>query len=517
MREKETPNRKSQLLVVDDEPFISDSMKELFETELGDIFEVFNCYHPKKALQIFEYRLPNLVVSDVKMPKMTGIEMAEKMRKIKPDVHVLFLSGYDEFEYARAALKMDVEEYILKPINEEQLDRALKQAAKHLDEMDKRNAVNLEAGLGWLQFLKGEGKEKEKKSFCEMLPPIEEQKILYPAIMKLDLDSLEEAEGISNILVKLQKKYRQVKPVYLSADVLLCLFYVEVEWTEEAVKAFFEEMQDVLESELGVMSFISVGDGLNSYEALPHAYGRMMGMLRYRLLTGYGRCMSEVDIRKKSTEDITMDASWLRKKILEKDQDGALQYVEELFMNCMEANTSLDGLYQIALKTILLLQDIKSEYHLNEAQSLKGISELMDRIYQAEDIFGIRTILMLEITAVITLLHTEDSQYTPVIREILSNIQKNYKEDFSLKVLSYKYHMNTSYLGQIFQKEVGCSFNQYLSNIKNEKAKELILNTNMKINDIAREVGYPDTSYFYRKFKQCYGVSPASLRNMKKY
>ena len=124
---------------------------------------------------------------------------------------------------------------------------------------------------------------------------------------------------------------------------------------------------------------------------------------------------------------------------------------------------------------------------------------------------------MLEITAVITLLHTEDSQYTPVIREILSNIQKNYKEDFSLKVLSYKDHRNTSYLGQIFERVVGCSFNQYLSNIKNEKAKELILNTNMKINDIAREVGYPDTSYFYRKFKQCYGVSPASLRNMKKY
>ena len=62
MREKETQNRKYKLLVVDDEPFISDSMKELFETELGDIFEVFNCYHPKKALQIFEYRLPNLVV-----------------------------------------------------------------------------------------------------------------------------------------------------------------------------------------------------------------------------------------------------------------------------------------------------------------------------------------------------------------------------------------------------------------------------------------------------------------------
>ena len=87
----------------------------------------------------------------------------------------------------------------------------------------------------------------------------------------------------------------------------------------------------------------------------------------------------------------------------------------------------------------------------------------------------------------------------------------------NLKTLAYKYYMNASYLGQIFQKEVGCSFAQYLSSKKMEVAKELILNTNMKISDIAREVGYPDTSCFYRKFKQHYGVAPASLREMKKY
>ena len=99
----------------------------------------------------------------------------------------------------------------------------------------------------------------------------------------------------------------------------------------------------------------------------------------------------------------------------------------------------------------------------------------------------------------------------------MTEVQKNYKEELSLKTLAYKYHMNASYLGQIFQKEVGCSFTQYLSNTKNGIAKDLILNTNRRINDIAQEVGYTDTSYFYRKFKQCYGVSPASLREMKKY
>ena len=77
--------------------------------------------------------------------------------------------------------------------------------------------------------------------------------------------------------------------------------------------------------------------------------------------------------------------------------------------------------------------------------------------------------------------------------------------------------MNASYLGQLFHNLLGCSFAQYLNNTRNGIAKDLILNTNMKINDIARQAGYPDTSYFYRKFKQSYGVSPASLREMKKY
>ena len=97
MREK----KKYTMLVVDDEAIISDGLKELFEEEFSDIFQIYNCYHPKKALEIFKYRMPDVVVSDVKMPKMSGIEMAEEMRKIKPDLHVLFLSGYDEFDFER--------------------------------------------------------------------------------------------------------------------------------------------------------------------------------------------------------------------------------------------------------------------------------------------------------------------------------------------------------------------------------------------------------------------------------
>ncbi|MEG0641996.1 MAG: AraC family transcriptional regulator, partial [Clostridium sp.] len=108
-------------------------------------------------------------------------------------------------------------------------------------------------------------------------------------------------------------------------------------------------------------------------------------------------------------------------------------------------------------------------------------------------------------------------KYSPVIAQIINNVNERYYEELSLKTLANQYNINSSYLGQVFAKELGVSFSEYLNSTKNIKAKELILNTNMKINDIAKAVGYPDTSYFYRKFKKYYGVCPSTLREIKNY
>lgn len=125
--------KKYTLLVVEDEPIISDGLKSLFEEEFPDIFQVYNCYHPKKALELFKFRLPDVVVSDVKMPKMTGIEMAEEMRKVKPDIHVLFLSGYDEFDYVYSAIKQDADDYILKTEGDATIVEAMRKMVELLD------------------------------------------------------------------------------------------------------------------------------------------------------------------------------------------------------------------------------------------------------------------------------------------------------------------------------------------------------------------------------------------------
>ena len=286
---------------------------------------------------------------------------------------------------------------------------------------------------------------------------------------------------------------------------------------DEEIIEYYGDFQAHLESCFGIMSFFTVSGAIQEYEQLPKSYKTAQKLQKYRMLEGYGSCMNEAHIKERKSQDVVIDETLLRKMILKKDKDGALSYIEDLFINNLESEVNVEVLYQMSLKIAMLLQDIKMEYKLVQSNNLRDLSEIIEKIYQADDLLGLKAIFISEIVEIINYLHTEDSQYTPVVKQIMAEVQKNYKEDMNLKTLSYKYHMNASYLGQIFQKEAGCSFAQYLSNTKNGIAKDLILNTNMKINDIAKEVGYPDTSYFYRKFKQCYGVSPASLRTMKKY
>lgn len=506
-----------KVMLVEDEEFILQGIKCIIDWEEISMSVVSMVRNGKEALEQFKKEPVDIIVTDVEMPLMNGLELLKEIREISPRTRCIILSGYDEFEYARAALKLDVEEYILKPVNEEQLKQALLEAAKQLDEIDRKQTGDGEDRIGWHKLLKGKMGEDEAAEFYQMLPEIAAGEKIYVSIMKIDTESVENQESMQVILSEIQGRPCRIRTIYLSPDTLLLLLYTEKESTDGEAVEIFSRLQNDLESAQGILSFLTVASPIRKYDELSESYKMASKMQKYRVLEGYGSCIAESYIVDRKTQDVVIDETLLRKMILKKDQDGVLQYIEDLFINNLRSEVHVDVLYQLALKLAVLLQDIKAEYKLGQSRNFQDLSEMTEKIYQADDVFGLKTIFISEIAEIITYLHMEDSQYTPVVKQIMEEVQKNYKEDMNLKTLSYKYHMNTSYLGQIFQKEVGCSFAQYLSNTKNKIAKDLILNTNMRINDIAREVGYPDTSYFYRKFKQCYGVSPASLRTIKKY
>lgn len=500
-------------MLIEDEVFILQGLQNILDWESLGMEVVHAAHNGQEALALWEQEPVDIIVTDINMPVMDGLDFMKKLRETESRARCIILTGYDEFEYARTAITMDVEDYILKPINEEELEEVLRRADDRLSEMDREQAVKMDDKAGWLRFLRGHLEESEMEEYIGLLPEIPGEGSTYAALMKLNLESLKEAK-MSDVLLECQHK-EQMKVIYLAAGELLLLVYGQA--SEEACIKLLTDLQDKIESTYGILSFISIGTSFQDYKELTASYEKATNLKKYQLIEGYGSCVAWERMKERGSENPAMDEDLLRKVILKKDREQAVDYVEDLFVSNVKKDASVDDIFQMCIRIAMLLQEIKKEYKLESRNGMRNLTEMIGSIYQADDIFAIKTVFIGEVSEIISYLHEENSQYTPVVKQILSEVQKNYREDMNLKTLAYKFNMNASYLGQIFQKEVGCSFAQYLSNTKNGIAKDLILNTNMRINDIAREVGYPDTSYFYRKFKQCYGVSPASLREMKKY
>lgn len=503
-----------KVMLVEDEELILQGIRNIIDWESVGMEVVHMAHNGEEALSLWEKEPVDIVVSDINMSIMDGLKLLELIRERDGRVRFILLTGYDEFEYARKAVSLDVEDYILKPVDERKLEKVLKRSDVKLREADRKKEADLDDKAGWLQFLKGRLTREEAAGYAACLPKIAEGKQVYLALLKISVESLHDRK-MTDILVEL-KKEKKLRVLYLASDSLLLLYYNAPE-PEEAAVRYFSGIQARLEELYGILTFISLGEPVSDYAALPPSCQTAGKLQKYRMIEGYGGCAAPEAIRSRASEDIVIDQTVLRKFILQKKKEEALGYIEDLFINNIKENASIDDIYQLCLKIAMLLQEIKAEYQLKDKKTMRDLPDMVEKIYHAEDMFGLKTVFIGEIAEIISCLHEDTSQYTPVVRQVMSEAQKNYMEDMNLKTLACKYHMNASYLGQIFQKEVGCSFTQYLNNTKNSIAKDMILNTNMRINDIAKAVGYPDTSYFYRKFKQCYGVSPASLREMKKY
>ncbi len=504
-----------KVMIVEDEELILQGIRNIVDWEALGLDVVHMAHDGVEALEMWEKEPVQIVVTDISMPEMDGLTLIRKIREKEEQVRFIILTGYDEFDYAREAVSLDVENYILKPINEDELQHQLQKTVQKLEEMDREKVRYIDEKTQWIHFLNGKSQpeKKEAQEFAEILGVAAEGGSYHVAVLRWNMDGLKK-EKIVDVIVDL-KKENKLKLVHLPPDNLLMVLRDD-DMDEEQVQEYFLDLQNQVESRYNLMTFICIGASIQSIEQLPETYRSAKKLQKYLIIEGYGNCISQRQIQNRNTEAVSMDETQLRKFILKKEREAAIDYIEDLFINNIQKDADINSLYQIAVKMAMLLQDVKKEYKLTSSR-FHDLAEIMETIFRVDDIHGIKTAFSSEIVEIIECMHEEDSQYTPVVRQIISEVQQNYKEDMNLKTLAYKYHMNASYLGQLFQKEVGCSFAQYLSNTKNGAAKELILNTNMKINDIARQVGYPDTSYFYRKFKQCYGVSPASLREMKKY
>ncbi len=506
-----------KVLIAEDEDIILAGINKIIDWDELGLEVVWLAYNGQEALQMLEKKAVDIIITDINMPVMSGLEFLTQVRSETKRTRFIILSGYDDFTYAQKAIPLDVENYILKPINEEKLYDVLEQTVHKLTAMDNESKYTITARQRLLRFLSGQLKE-DKETFIREAGIQINKAFAVVANVKLKPKDRKEGE-LEEIAGFIKRKFTGTDLQTLIYDKDEFLIIVQSNQMDyDIARTRMEEVQHQIEAFYGITTFITISSIFHELDGICGAFQETKKLQKYLIIAGYGSSIDQRYCSGRKSTDISLDENLIDKLILAKDRTGISRYIDDLFRNNIEKEKiTSDAVYRLAMKLALSLQRVVSEFKLSSDNKIKNLVEVFEELFKADDLSDIKSIFLIETMEIIDCINAGDSQYTPVVRQILSDLEQCYKEDINLKVLAQKYCMNTSYLGQIFQKEVGVSFSQFLTNRKNSKAKDLILNTNLKINDIAKEVGYPDVSYFYRKFKQSYGTSPASLRELKQY
>lgn len=541
--------KKYTLLVVDDEPMIADGLAELFESEFGDIFQIYRCYHPKKALEIFKFRKNDVIVSDVKMPKMTGIEMVDEMRKIKPDIHVLFLSGYDEFDYIYSAIKQDVDDYILKTEGDDLIVEAVK---KIIDLLDSEQLLNNEyrKAQSRISYMAPVFKQRalihvldgdvtspdEFKNIMKGLVhplPREGRLLLLLGVLKGQIMQEKQEQILETVDQVLQKTYgEKIQYIHKVMYHKTFVWMIETEESQlsEPLLVSLQDIHKLFQLKLNLdISFEIASDGIK-WKEIPSRYNNMWEKIQRQLLDEKN-CVFLEDredgiIDSFNGEEIDFETIFL--PLTEK-----LGLLEKFLLN--ENFSAFDD----CLKEVLDVLSTSKRHSMYALEIYYAIGNILISYINKKNIrpqLATRIQLMELFDPGSFVTWKEGADYlmklTKTVWEIcrisnekimIGNVEKtkayilsHLTDDLSLNVIGKAMGFNSVYLSRIFKQQSGESIREYIENCRMDLGKKLIVNSRMKIYEVAQKCGYQNTAYFIKIFRTHFGITPQECRDRRK-
>ena len=477
------------LLLVDDEEEVIEVIARKVKWEELGFSVIGHANNGYKALEMLEEVQPDVVMTDIKMPYMDGLKLCGHIKERYPATKILLFTGFDDFEYAKEAVHLEIEEYILKPLNLAEITKVFENLRQKLDQErnEKRNADLLrkyyDESLPLLQanFYSTliEGRIPEEELYRYMTDyQIRFDGALYCCIVVHTSASQVPAGMDIRLLTisvdrqageELQKRWRAKRFTYLGETVMITQLKSEDEISELTDEC--DRFCKYIDHVMGAKVTVGIGQVCDHVSELAKSYQTAKEAASYRVLYG-------------SNKAINLHEIVPQRKIMMDTNDGS-------------------GLLNI-FKMICLG---------NESDIEKAVGNYMKQISNFEPNFLEKWLLK---TA--RMLHSDmaDARYhskKSLIDQAKEYVQQNYqKEELGLDDICRQLGVSNSYFSSMFKKETGKSFVGYLTDYRMEKAARMLVETGEKSYMIAKSVGYSDPNYFSYVFKRSYGVSPSKYR-----
>ncbi len=470
------------VLLVDDEYMILEGLKHLLDwKELG--FQVVATARlASEAFKVFENEKIDLIISDITMPEMSGIDMISHMRQKNEDFEVVFLSGYQEFEYVKESIRLQAKNYLVKPVDEEELKATIMNIKHDLDEKNyqkEQRQLYLENNLNrWLND------ELNEQEFYDLMK--EEQldtkgpfTVVTIVPRQISVGALER-----KIIQSGQKLLIHHQPEELS---------VIVKGDTEVLNDFLLNLNRSFPD--GYQSF--VGETMDSWESVYESYEKVRQL--EALHEFYPDLLSENQKKENILQEETTLSFWaFNKSLMIGDLHTIQGELRKVFQEAIDHQVRPENARYIGF---LLMTDILRQY---PNFSTEVYEETIEKIRHSQTIVELEDLLE-------NVLHhvgeqPKQVQFSEMVQKAVDRIILDYREDLTLKGVADELHLNAVYLGQLFKKEVHSSFSQYLNQVRIKKAQQLLLYSNLNINEIAEEIGYNNTNYFSKMFKKLNGL-----------
>lgn len=522
-----------KVLLVDDEPFILQGLKVLINWKEEGFSIAGTASNGEEALAFLREQEVDLILADIKMPVMTGLELLEHIKEQKlSDAYVIILSGYADFDYAQQALRYDCMDYVLKPVEREELVSVIRKIFKinsnaQQEKQDSRKMkqaylernlialiqgnydnLNLEYVQSHMKLSEGVRYIEIKLDDMELLEEItdEDKKGLQRKLYQACLDFLQEDGSHCILDLSVHEKIYGVGLVY-------CEYMPEQKGVLE--EHYLEEFRDYLGETVQEAIVMLVGKKVKGISNIARSYGTVSILRSFQGFRARKKIYYYEEEAQVTSGGIVLCKTSLDALLLAIEQNSQMDIRKsvELFyeeMQQMEVTGDTMTLNINYLLFQLIHLAIQQDDKVNQEEIMRVISE---STFEKGVMRGSKLHLSrfaCEYANYLAQLRKKVSH--GVLAEIEKEIRENFAENLTLKEFSEKYYVNSAYLGQLFRKKYGQSFKDYLNSYRMEQAARMLLRTDDKIYQVAEKSGYHDLDYFVNRFIHAKGCTPAKFR-----
>ncbi|OUQ28600.1 DNA-binding response regulator [Lachnoclostridium sp. An131] len=522
------------LLVDDEEEVIQVIQKKINWEGLG--FSVIGyANNGVKALEMVEEYQPDVVMTDIKMPYMDGLELSKRIKTDFPATKVLIFTGFDEFEYAKEAVHLEIEEYILKPVNSVELTNVFTSLKIKLDQeiSEKRSAAVLKNYyMESLPFLKanfyttliegrirGDEVEKYLRDYqIEFEGP-------YYCCLVIHTSSTQVEKNMNPVLLAMSvqkqakeylgEKWKAKRFTYLGNMVMLAQLENENDVSEltDECDRFCRYARRII----GAVVTVGVGWVCSNILELSQSYSSAREAVSYRAIYGTSRAINIREIAPQETGgfETVNDAeiSNLFKMIRLNSKEDIIEEANKYMNHIFLPTKSLQYHHIAVMELVSLLYRFAANNDIQTDAFSGDMGELYSRLIEMAPDALRKWFVDICLAFQESLISTRNKSTKSFVLRAQEYVHDNYADaGLSLDSVCEELGVSNSYFSTIFKKETGSSFISYLTDYRMDQAARWLLETNEKSYIIAKKVGYTDANYFSYVFKRQFGVSPSKYR-----